>query len=156
MANVHIPKYAGAAWLEKARTYWKGHKEPMSDLARDVADMLGQVYGGLYHMDDSSLMRAEWHNDHRISVVVYDGGANLGTYDGSALATLVILCHLLNVKLLIEAASPRHVRLTFIRVGKWGYARESHPNLDDAIRRCQSHLSAILSERQAQGEAQHV
>jgi hypothetical protein len=146
MERLGAIKYSGADWLEVQRKYWKNQSEPISQLGREVADILGQVEAGIYHMDDGALSRVNWSCEHAISIVIRDG-PGLATHDGCVLADLVLLCFMMNIRLNIEAAAHGYLRLTFIRIGKWGYYRDNHPNLDEAIRRAQSLLAGILKEQ---------
>src|SRR5262245_26309411 len=109
-----MPKYAGADWLESNRRLTAERKKqpfrPMSVFARKVADVLGQVIRGLYHWEQGGLDRADWTIEDRVSLTWY---GDLSTYDSAYLTELVVLCHDHAIRLCINAASPRYLRLTF-------------------------------------------
>jgi hypothetical protein len=143
-----VTKYSGADWLKDARKYWKGHEKPMSAFAVDVADILGQVYGGIYHMDKGALIKADYTDDERIQITIRDS-PGMATHDGCELADLVMLCFLMNIRLDIDARAFHYLRLNFARVNRHGFFRSDHPNLDEAVRRNQNHVAAILDSREA-------
>jgi hypothetical protein len=145
--EVCMSKHSGAEWIEEARKYWKGQDAPISDLGRDVADILGQVYGGIYHVRSGALSKVDWSDDKYMVLTISDG-PGLATHDGCELADLVLLCFMMNVRLDIMGASSHYIRLKFCRVGRWGYFRDSHPTLDTAIKRNHNNLSDILKSRE--------
>ena len=106
--------YAGAGWL--ARQY---KDLEISKLGRDVADILGQVYSGLYHLDDRALFnkkRTDWANDSQIFVVVP------GRLQMTGIDTLIMYCTERKVYVEIEGAAPNYMRLRFYRY--WGEGHE--------------------------------
>ena len=137
--------YCGSEWVKKQMEYWPKHKgQTMSELGRDVADILGATFAGIYHLDQGALTRANWWNETNISLIV---GKDLATYDGNELADLIILCFMMNVRLKIEAATHGYLRLNFCRVGRWGFFRDSMPTLDIYMRTAHVRLADILRER---------
>lgn len=101
--------YSGSEWLQ--------HQMPtvaLSELGVAVADILGEVFRGLYHLDNSSLYhdRTDWTNTR---VIIVTTSRELATHDGPELTWLVLLCHAHGVRLAIRGASNRYVRLTFTR-----------------------------------------
>lgn len=135
-------KHAGADWIEDARPYWKSQRtDPMSEFGKKVADLLGQVYGGIYHLDSKALSKVDWSDPDRIELVFHDG-RGLATYDSSDLTNMVLLCHMMDVRLDIEAATCHYLRLVFMPVTRRGFFRVGHPYLDEAIRRAQRLLLA--------------
>jgi hypothetical protein len=126
-------KYRGSDWIESNRKYWKKCDAPMSEFGKKVADLLGQVYQGIYHLPSGTLEKADWASNH-IEITVHDGN-QMATYDSSTLADLVLLCHMMNVRLRIIAAAHSYLRLIFFPVTRNGFFREGHPTLDEAIER---------------------
>ncbi len=137
--------YCGSEWIAKQRSYWKGHEHPMSELGRDVADILGATFAGIYHLNTCTLQKAHWGNDHTISIVIY---GELATYDDCDLTDLVLLCFMLNVRLEVRAAAHKYIQLNFSRVGRWGFFRDEHPKLDEYIRIAHVRLADILRARE--------
>src|SRR3954468_17034735 len=122
-------KYAGADWL-------KSCGRELSPFGVEVADILGQVYRGIYHVNGEVLHeRCKWANDNRIEVVINDSmSGGLSTYDFNNLTALVILCHDRCVRLTIEAASYKYLRLLFHkREGRGGLVYDRHPTLTEAV-----------------------
>lgn len=117
--------YAGADWVQskllainKQRANMPPRKNsrshhilgPLSPLGRTVADVLGYVYRGFYHLPGSVLTFTDWTHRHAIRVCVPSG---LCTFDGSELTTLVVLCHDMMLRMEIGNGSPFYSRLTF-------------------------------------------
>lgn len=92
-----MPKYSGADWLQ---SQFKDKK--LSPLARKVADILGQVYRGIYHLN--RIDDQDWFSICGVRVFL-DSVGELATYDGSELTTLVMLCHEQSIRLSISAGS---------------------------------------------------
>lgn len=78
-------KYAGADWLSKSYPELKP-----SPLGLSVADMLGMVWNGLYHLDPRIIKKTNWADSYCISVLIRQ---SLSTADWENLTELVILCH---------------------------------------------------------------
>lgn len=118
-------KFSGADWLKSVT------KKEMSPFGEEVADLLGQVYAGIYHIQDEVLHpRAEWSNANRIEIVVY---GDLSTYDFDILTKLVVLCHDHAIRFTVAPASNKHLRLLFHRRQRESkHISERHPTLEDA------------------------
>jgi hypothetical protein len=116
--------YAGADWL-------KHNKKPgeVSNFGCQVADLLGYVFEGIYHIDDE-VLRADFSGEHRVHVVIRK---SVSTYDFSELTRLVFLAHWMAIRLEIAPASPRHLRLKFSKRSRTGDWSEVHPSLDEAV-----------------------
>lgn len=97
-------KYAGADWV-------KSHRPDISEFGVTVADILGQVYEGIYHIQKEVLhKRVDWKSDRWIEVTVF---GDLSTYDNDRLLTLICLCHSRQIRLAVAAAAPGYIRLKF-------------------------------------------
>jgi hypothetical protein len=118
-------KFSGADWLKSAL-----HKK-LSPFGELVADVLGQVYGGIYHIQSEvSHPRAEWEHPNRIEICTY---GDLSTYDFDILTKLVVLCHDNAIRLTVAPASNKFLRLIFFkRVRVSEHWSERHPTLEDA------------------------
>lgn len=97
-------KFSGSDWL--ARTLG----EKLTPLATEAADVLGQVYQGIYHLPRSNWEPKRW-KDPRFVWATVPGG--ISTVDGFHLTALVVLCHDRRLRVEISSAGPRDLRLTF-------------------------------------------
>lgn len=126
-----MSKYAGAEWLESQIKHWKPTAE-ISDLGRNVADFLGELFFGIYHLDYKALKRVDWSSNHHIEIVLRDGG-QLATTDFDTLSRLVFLAHHMAIRVELNAASPKHIRYFFSQRQRGGAVYERHPDLDEAV-----------------------
>ncbi len=83
---------------------------PMSPLGVRVADILGQVNRGIYHIRDAA-RNTDWTNRDYIRVPGY--WQDLSTVDGNALLILVVLCHDSQIRLTIKPHAFKTVTLFF-------------------------------------------
>ena len=60
-----MSQYQGAGWIEKSLKV-----ENMSELGKEAADFLGDVYLGIYHMNTSLLKKVDWSNKSYIEVIL--------------------------------------------------------------------------------------
>ena len=108
----------------------------MSEFGREVADILGQVWRGIYHLDHTKLKLF----DPRLAEVTIRG--ELATWDYTYLTDLVVLCHDRCVRLAISGARNGILRLRF-----WPRDRKStdsicrfHPTMEESVARVRSRL----------------
>jgi hypothetical protein len=118
-------QYAGHEWIEKDL------KVQCSPLGRDVADLLGFVYRGIYHIE-RNVRKVEWGNDFYIKLNLDDGGS-FATWDGNNLTRLVLAAHAMAIRIEIEPCNPRYMRLYFHRRRREGGIAERHPTIEQAI-----------------------
>lgn len=116
---------AGSSWLSF------GGKKKLSEFGVVVADILGEIFNGIYHIS-RSLKDADFTNDYYIKICIRDS-LDFGTYDSDLLTQLVILAHTRNVKVSIKAAAHHYLWLEFIKVTKQGFFRDNHPTIDDLL-----------------------
>lgn len=107
-------KYAGAEWLRQ-------RGKEVSPFGALVADILGQVYRGIYHIE-RDVMRTKWGDG--IQVDMTTRVHNLGTFASSELTELVVLCHDHGVVLDVMPRSAHTLRLLFTK------RVSGHPTLD--------------------------
>lgn len=135
--------YDGAEWVRSSMRHWKkvkGQPRTMSALGEKVADLLGDLYFGIYHLDGGALQRVEWENEHHISIVLpWSQSARLCTYDSSDLTVLVLLCHDRCIRLELEAANTHFIRLTFYERSRDGDTYHRHPTMEEQIDRWRGH-----------------
>ena len=116
--------YSGSDWIER-------QGKTLSPLGREVADILGQVYEGIYHISRAALHeRVKWDDNLFIMIVVTDG---ISTFDFNVLTRLVILCHDRAVRLEINSAGFGYLRLFFSQRVREGSMTKRHPTMEQAI-----------------------
>jgi len=73
---------------ERMNRYYADGK--ISKLGENVADLLNDVWCGIYHIDDLSLRKVDWTNKGWIRISIYGG---LNSYDDDKLTRLIVLAH---------------------------------------------------------------
>lgn len=126
MSNTTHNRHSGAEWIKA--TYCKDVE--MSPLGVQVADLLGYLYAGIYHLNRTSLSKVDWTNPTHIQVTVYGG---LATYDGQELTRLVFLAHAMCLRVEVDAAARNYLRLIFHPRQRDGGNWQRHPTLDQAL-----------------------
>jgi len=116
-------RYSGSDWM-------KGNKVEMSPFGETVADILGQVYRGIYHLQSPSLFKAKWNHENYIEISLY---VRPSTFDGGDLTEMVVLCHDLAVRLEIRPCNISHLKLCFSKRKRDGDFWERHPSIDEAV-----------------------
>jgi hypothetical protein len=101
-----MSQYSGANWIKSSLKV-----EEMSPLGEAVADLLGSVFKGIYHLDMKALRRVEWANRHHIIFIL--SWHSLSTWDFNDLTRLVVLCHDKLLRLEIDAVAPHRMELMF-------------------------------------------
>lgn len=115
--------HSGAAWLRQCRI------TNLSPLGEQVADLLGDLFVGLYHLDGAE--KVDWSNTHHIEVrVKYKEWA---TFDTNLLTKLVFLCHDRCLRCSIGARSAFAQTLLFHQRERTGGVDTRHPSLEDAV-----------------------
>lgn len=122
-----MTRYSGSEWIKNQS--WCGDISP---LGVAVADLLGEVFGGIYHLNTNALKKVDWADDFVIEFVL--GHHGLSTFDGSDLSIMVILCHDRLLRLDISARAHEYLGLMFhqrrLREGS-GYW--NHPTIETTI-----------------------
>jgi hypothetical protein len=115
-----------------AITWLKNAGKTLSPLGEKVAIILGDVYHGIYHIDDEVRhKRTDWSDPYSIEIVIFSG---LSTFDSDNLTRLVILCHDHCVRLNISAKAHNYLSLLFsARAGRDGNMSKRHPTIEQAI-----------------------
>jgi hypothetical protein len=123
--NPHL--YAGSDWLREC-------KVELSEAGARCADLLGWVFSGIYHIGDSVRNpKVKWNDDY-VSLTI--SSHDLSTFDGWVLTRLVIAAHDLCIRVTVEAAAPRYLRLRlYPRKGHEGRLYERHQSIEEAERR---------------------
>jgi len=125
-----VSKHSGAGWIESEMHY--GDKNfKISPLGRAVADLLGELFLGIYHLDLGSLHRVEWDNDHHISIVI--GWKDWSTFDNNLLTRLVFLAHHTALRVDLDPRANNYLMLTFYQRKRSGSGWDRHPTLREAV-----------------------
>ena len=127
-------KYSGADWLIKSYPDIK-----VSDLGKKVADILGMVWYGLYHIAPQSIKKVNWDDTYCISIALQ---CSLSTFDYNELTELVILCHDQTIRLNISP-NMRYLRLFFHQRQRDGIFTVRHPTIEEAIQTCRTKWNEI-------------
>src|SRR5574343_631208 len=125
MINLTASGFAGADWIRA------NYNCNMSALGIAVADLLGDLYEGIYHLANSATQKADWSNAHRVSVVLR---TEMATIDNNLLTRLVILCHDRMLRANIQPVGPGYMRICFsFREKRDGRLYERCPTIEDHI-----------------------
>jgi hypothetical protein len=119
-------KYSGSEWIER-------QGKTLSPFGVEVADVVGQVYLGIYHIQKAVLHdRVEWGDDRFIRIVIPGG---VETYDFNVLTRLVVLCHDRMIRLEINPVARDYLALCFTsRKSRTGNNFERMPYLEEHIK----------------------
>lgn len=133
-----MAKFAGADWLQENLKYTRPQCKP-SPLGSEVADILGQVYCGIYHISrEVKHPRCEWDNPYVVVVVI---GSDLSTFDFDRLTKLVILCHDRAIRLCISGKANGYLELMFHQRERQPDDRSiHHPTIEDAVDAVREHI----------------
>ncbi|MCD0155981.1 hypothetical protein [Deinococcus sp. 6GRE01] len=124
--------YAGSEWLAANLTYEK--KNAPSALGMRVADLLGELALGLYHLPKGALYSTNWSDTHHIEVSLENGYVTLCTVDSNFLTRLVFLAHDYGMRVEIRPRTFSHLTLMFWqRHLREGRTSERHPTAEQAL-----------------------
>ncbi len=121
--------YAGSGWLKENLKYVKSAK-PVGKLGERVADLLGELFYGIYHLDHQILYRVDWSNERFIEINI---DKSLSTYDFDELTRLVFLAHHLSIRVQISSCNFRFLKLLFHSRDREHDINTRHPYLDEAV-----------------------
>lgn len=126
-----VTKYAGADFI-------RGGGHALSELGAKVADLLGQLTRGIYHISPNAIAKCQWDDPRMIEIVLpsYD----FATFDFCTLTTLVVLCHDAAIRCQINGCGFNYLRLQFSQRARTGNFSERHPTLEDAAVSIRSNL----------------
>lgn len=131
-----ISRFAGADWIRSAFK-----PEPvMSPLGIAVADLLGDVFAGIYHLNPTSLRRVDWTNPSHIACNI---DRTLSTFDFAELTYLVVLCHDRCIRFSLAGNGPRHMEMLFHQRQREGSVSRRHPTMEDAIQSIRSSYPGV-------------
>lgn len=116
-------KHSGAEWLRR-----NGIKN-ISPLGEQVADLVGHLFKGIYHID-SEAMKANWDNPQHIKLSL---GSELASVDANHLTELVLLAHDACLRVSVRPYGPRNLLLLFHQRQRGGDFSQSCPTLEDHV-----------------------
>lgn len=99
-------RHAGADWIRSA---FEG--VALSPLGENVANLLGDVFCGIYHLDTKQLGKTKWGDNHSITVRLHY--QSLSTFDDEYLTRLVVFAHDRMLRVSIGAVAPKLLELMF-------------------------------------------
>lgn len=106
MKTTEAIKYAGAGWMLAQR-----NPPATSALGVKVLNILGQVYQGIYHIDDYVLNpKIHWNSPYSVGVVAY---GPLSTFDFPLLTVLVLCCQRAEVSVSIDGSFKGYTKFVF-------------------------------------------
>ncbi|HEA68556.1 hypothetical protein LCGC14_0944780 [marine sediment metagenome] len=126
--------YAGANWIKRSL------KKEMSPLGEAVANLLGRVFRGIYHLNSSALNRVNWDDGYFIKFI-FD--RDLATVDFNSLTALIVYAHDEKIRVSIEGCGPRYMRMLFHqRESREGDNSERCPTIENHIEEIRSRDNA--------------
>ena len=115
--------------MESPAVGWlKSNNKSVSEFGEIAAGIIGDMYGGIYHVEKEAL-KTDWSSAYQVTFTVRDVG--LGTFDSNLLTRLVILAHQRNAKVSIKGAAPGYVRICIVKVDRSGFLVDAHPAVED-------------------------
>lgn len=101
--------YAGARWVKSVAGV------ELTPFTAKVANVLGQVYAGIYHIDDAVLRKKmistkQWERQAFMGITVT---GQLATFDGDALTRLILCSRKAGVSVEIHGSYPGYTKLLF-------------------------------------------
>jgi hypothetical protein len=137
-------QYAGADWVQDCLAAQKRDVE-MSEFGQRVADLLGELFHGIYHIH-KSVMRddVDWTDERAIEIRL---GRGLSTIDSNNLTRLLFLCHDRAIRAEIGPSSNRYFSVLF--TAREHDAEETwarHPTLEEAVGQWREHHPAPQKE----------
>jgi len=125
-----MSEYAGANWIRRQLDNYDICIE-MSILGCNVADLLGELFRGIYHLDHKALFNVDWSNERCIEFTL--SNHDLATTDFDELTRLVFLAHHFAIRVSIEACHIHRLRLLFFQRYRGDILMDCHPTLDQAV-----------------------
>jgi hypothetical protein len=117
--------HSGAEWIKE------NYKVKLSPLGVAVADLLGDLFGGIYHLETKYLKEVDWGNDHHIVVTLRH--KSLATFDYDELTRLVFLCHDHAIRCSVDARANNMLELMFHQREREGGISKRHPTIEQAL-----------------------
>jgi hypothetical protein len=133
-------------WLEQAKRY-KNPEFKCSEHGRAVAQILGITFGGLYHLENKAIEKADWQHECCVEINLWR--PQLATHDFCRLTELVIMCHDACIRLEIDPHTFQTLKLWFHkRESREGDICRRHPTIESAIERVRKYGAPKYEERE--------
>jgi hypothetical protein len=116
-------RYAGADWVRDTAKF------SLSPLGADVADLLGDLACGIYHLSPE-ILNVAWGNPTYIEL---RWSGDLATFDSDRLTRLVLLAHDRALRVELLPRSNRYLTMRFHRRQRDGAGWERHPTAEQAL-----------------------
>jgi hypothetical protein len=113
---------------ERINKYYANGK--ISKLGENVADLLNDVWSGIYHIDGKSLSKVDWTNNDWIRISIFGG---LNSYDDDKLTRLVVLAHDRCLRLEINPCNFNHLELLFHQRDRVADFYHRMPTMEDHL-----------------------
>ena len=130
-------KYSGSEWVESINKCDYRSGKTISPLGKKVADILGQAFRGIYHIN-KDILRADLSTESYIALTI-SGWRDWATFDDNLLTVLVVLCHDAGIRMEIQPSGPRYFRLLFHQRGWNGTMSKRMIKLDDHVKMIRDH-----------------
>lgn len=118
-------EYAGAEWLREQR-----RDIAPSPLGEEVAEAMGEIWQGLYHLPPHSIEKTKWDDPYVICVNIR---GSLATTDFNQLTRLVFIAHDRCLRLEICPSGPGLLRLMWHKRQRGGGVSKDHPTIEGAL-----------------------
>ena len=123
--------YAGHDWVEG------NCKVKCSLLGKAVADLLGDVFRGIYHLSYRAIERCDWTDEQCICITLDN---HMATWDGNDLTKLVVLAHDRLIRVDMKGIGPGYIRYWFHqRKSRTGSTYERMPTIEDHVKLIHGH-----------------
>ncbi len=132
-------EYAGSDWIKTSL------KKQMSPLGEKVADLLGDVFYGIYHLDHRALDRVNWDDDVYVEYIM--SYKSLSTVDFDELTRLVVLAHDAALRLDIRSVAPKRMALLFHQRTREGDVCHRCPTMEDHIALIRNGYKEVEAEK---------
>lgn len=120
--------YAGSDWVAK------NYKGTMSPLGITVADLLGDMYQGIYHIASGRAFdKVKWSDPDIIVVILPSHASQMANHDFNHLTRLVVLTHDRCLRVSIEPHGFRYLRLMFHPRNRGNDICREIPTLEDHV-----------------------
>jgi hypothetical protein len=138
MGNINAAKRLAKSH-PKNKEYQRYLKAPaeLNEFQKCVMDIVGMVGNGIYNAPIAHDC-IDWQHGRDGVSMTWRG--DLSTFDFDGLTRLVFLCHEARIRLSIDPAGPKLLRLSFWPRKAEGPWHARHPNLDEAVARFREYL----------------
>ena len=122
----------------------------VSQLGLDVADLLGELFYGIYHIEQRHLDRVDWSNPTHIVISI--GWRSWSTTDDNNLTRLVFLAHHRAIRVGLDASTHKYIKLIFHQRQRGTDGMRCHPTLEQAVEKFKASVSLPEYTKELEGE----